>query len=212
MNNISTTACWSTLKRMFPIASAQQQGDTAIRQQVSPPPQLTYSTAARFHAQMKDDATLAATNDNETKKAVDIAKINRRTITIERPEDAHTDAGCHLSGKTKNGSSFQSTPLTYFENLFPNFENLFPKSGYSSAPNMVAVAPSNSWETPRSTSGAKDCAMVFFHNDEEKTSGFIHYNPKQQDINEVLIAEKQITRMPANFNRVVIVPGSNPNT
>jgi hypothetical protein len=96
-----------------------------------------------------------------------------------------------------------STPLINYQGPLER------ESGFSLSPYEIGHIASKDFSVPISTSGAIFCGIAVFFNDAASQHGICHHDhvyPKVQ-------VEKEIREhMPREFNRVVIVPGSQEST
>ena len=81
--------------------------------------------------------------------------------------------------------------------------------GLSTKPNIGGVSLIGRYDQPIGTSGVGDCAVIFMYDSKKNIHSFYH-SYSFTSIDEIRSNLSKI--MPEGFDRIIIVPGSNPNT
>lgn len=134
----------------------------------------------------------------------------------------------NLSGSVKRIKDYVSVEPKDFIEVYPNMHTNYRhidskpaksfepfinehtlNKGLSTQPNIGDVSLKGGYDQPLGTSGVGDCAVIFMYNSKQNIHSFYHAFSHRSSEE---IASKLREIMPEGFDRVIIVPGSNPVT
>lgn len=134
------------------------------------------------------------------------ACLNQKLKTLAEHENVSPDMFKPVFEETRTSYKYaKSGPLKDFS---PLLNSGLKDLGFSTNPQFGRAYLRGSQNIPLGTSGVGDCAVIFMYNTNQKTHAMYH----AMNIDKNIHAENIMKIMPEGFDKIVIVPGTHPNT